>query len=88
MPATDTDRASQSYAIECGGGARYAIFNASTLSNPADARPDMWYARPMHPLPAFSHARSFQTAAAAEAWARARHTGAERLDPILAPVSR
>jgi hypothetical protein len=79
---TPPKRSCRVYKIECEGGRRYVIYNASEIGNPPDHVPDEWYALP-YPVPLGLEAGDpFDTADEAERAARARHAQAKNA-PVL-----
>ena len=65
------------YKIECDGGRRYVIYNASEIGGPFDHVPDKWYFLP-YPVPTgLAAGPPFDTADEAEQAAQAHHAEAE-----------
>ena len=81
MPPSTPGRSSRVYRIDCEGGRRYLVYNASEVGNPPDHVPDKWYILP-YPLPIGLEAgEPFETAEEAEGAARARSAQVKD-DPI------
>jgi hypothetical protein len=75
MAAIDSDGHPWIYKVECEGGRRYLVYNASVLGNPPDHIPDKWYVREWTAPSQLGAEVSgpFETAEEAERVARAKH---------------